>query len=450
MRLGDVAKVTDSVEDRNSSGYHNDRPSVLLMVSRQPGANIVATIDAINAELRSLRALLPGDADLAVVMDRSPAIRATLRESQHTLILSVALVVVVVFGFLGSVRGALITSVAIPVSIIGTFALMYLKGFSLNNLSLMALIVAAGLVVDDAIVVLENISRHIEAGMPPAKAAMKGAGEVGFTLLAMTLSLVTVFVSILFMGGLVERLFREFSLTLAAAMLVSLLISLTLTPSLCARWLKHQSVHTENRYQRLSRGWFDRLRAGYARTLGWVLGHSKGTLLVLLGIVALNLSLYYSIPKGFLPEQDTGQLQGFVRGFCARRRRILLPDHAAEDRNLPEAGDGRSGGARHRRHDRRTRGHGQRLDDGAPEAARRAQGLGPHRRGPVAPGDAAGAGRQSLAARGAGHRNAARIRRQFLRFFAAGQRSADPAQVGADRRPDARAIAGADRRRRAH
>ncbi len=325
VRLGDVATVTDSVEDRNSSGYHNNSPSVLLMVSRQPGANIVATIDAINEQLKSLRALLPADADLTVVMDRSPAIRATLRESQHTLLFAVGLVVVVVFGFLGSARGALITSVAIPVSLIGTFALMYLNGFSLNSLSLMALIVAAGLVVDDAIVVLENIQRHIEAGLPPAKAAMKGAGEVGFTLLAMTLSLVTVFVSILFMGGLVERLFREFSLTLAGAMLVSLLISLTLTPSLCARWLRHESVHTENRYQRLSRGGFDRLRAGYARTLGWVLGHPKGTLLVLLAIIALNVSLYYSIPKGFLPEQDTGQLQGFVRGDDGFSFQVMQP-----------------------------------------------------------------------------------------------------------------------------
>ena len=325
VRLGDVATVTDSVEDRKSSGYHNESTSVLLMVSRQPGANIVATIDAINQQLKSLRALLPADADLTVVMDRSPAIRATLRESQHTLVLSVVLVVVVVFGFLGSVRGAMITSVAIPVSIVGTFALMYLKGFSLNSLSLMALIVAAGLVVDDAIVVLENIQRHIEAGLPPAKAAMKGAGEVGFTLLAMTLSLVTVFVSILFMGGLVERLFREFSLTLAGAMLVSLLVSLTLTPSLCARWLKYESVHTENRYQRWSRGGFDRLRAGYARSLAWVLGHSKGTLLVLAGIIALNVSLYYSIPKGFLPEQDTGQLQGFIRGDDGFSFQVMQP-----------------------------------------------------------------------------------------------------------------------------
>ncbi|MBL9205266.1 MAG: efflux RND transporter permease subunit, partial [Opitutaceae bacterium] len=238
VRLRDVARVTDSVEDRYSSGFHNERPAVLLMISRQPGANIIATIDAIKAQLPALRALLPADADLAVVMDRSPGIRATLREAQTTLFISAVLVMLVVLLFLGSARAALIPSLAIPVSLIGTFGIMYLYGFSLNNLSLMALIVAAGLVVDDAIVVLENISRHIERGLSPFRAAMKGSAEVGFTLLAMNLSLVAVFVSILFMGGLVERLFREFSITLAAAMLVSLGVSLTLTPSLCARWLK--------------------------------------------------------------------------------------------------------------------------------------------------------------------------------------------------------------------
>jgi multidrug efflux pump len=325
VRLGDVAKVTDSVEDRHSSGFHNNRPAVLLMVSRQSGANIIATIDAINAHLPALRALVPADADLAVVMDRSPGIRATLHESQYTLLLAVGLVMLVVFLFLGSVRGALITSVAIPVSLIGTFAIMYLYGFSLNNLSLMALIVAAGLVVDDAIVVLENISRHIEAGLSPMAAAVKGAGEVGFTLLAMTLSLVTVFVSILFMGGLVERLFREFSITLAAAMMVSLLMSLTLTPSLCARWLGPMKAHAEGRLQRLSRGAFEALRTRYARTLRWVLQRTTLILLILAGVIALNISLYFSIPKGFLPEQDTGQLQGFTRGDDGFSFQIMQP-----------------------------------------------------------------------------------------------------------------------------
>ncbi|HVT73029.1 MAG TPA: efflux RND transporter permease subunit [Lacunisphaera sp.] len=314
VRLGDVAIVTDSVEDRNSSGFHNHEASVLLQVSRQPGANIIATINAINAELPAFRALVPADANLDVVMDRSPAIRATLAASQHTLVFAAFLVMLVVFLFLGSVRGAVITSVAIPVSLIGTFAIMYVADFSLNSLSLMALIVAAGLVVDDAIVVLENISRHIEAGLPPMQAALRGAGEVGFTLLAMTLSLVTVFVSILFMGGLVEQLFREFSLTLAAAMLVSLGLSLTLTPSLCARWLGPGHERAPGSFQRATRRFFEALRRRYAGSLEWVLQHTTLTLLILAGVIALNVSLYVSIPKGFLPDQDTGQLQGFVRG----------------------------------------------------------------------------------------------------------------------------------------
>lgn len=342
VRLGDVAKVTDSVEDRYSRGFHNDRPAVLLMISRQPGANIIATIDAINARLPALRALIPTDADLAVVMDRSPGIRATLRESEHTLILSAGLVMLVVFLFLGSARAALIPSLAIPVSLIGTFAVMYLYGFSLNNLSLMALIVAAGLVVDDAIVVLENISRHIERGLSPYRAAMLGSAEVGFTLLAMNLSLVAVFISILFMGGLVERLFREFSITLAAAILLSLAVSLTLTPSLCARWLVKKDARPAGPFRRATDRAFARVRAAYAASLSWVLRHATLTLIVLAGTVALNVSLYIRIPKGFLPQQDTGQLGGFARGDDAFSyqvmqpkieiyRRLILADPAVQD-----------------------------------------------------------------------------------------------------------------------
>lgn len=342
VRLSDVATVTDSVENRYSSGFHNDRPAVLLMIRRQPGANIIATIDAINAQLPALRALVPADAELSQVMDRSPGIRATLREARFTLLMSAGLVMLVVLGFLGSARAALIPSLAIPVSLIGTFAIMYLQGFSLNNLSLMALIVAAGLVVDDAIVVLENISRHIERGYSPLRAALRGASEVGFTLLAMNLSLVTVFISILFMGGLVERLFREFSITLAAAMLVSLAVSLTLTPSLCSRWLKAR-VHVEPRgLRRVSEQSFEAVRRIYARSLGWVLRHPTLMLLIFIGTVALNVSLYVSIPKGFLPEQDTGQLNGFVRGddgasFQSMQpkielyRRLALADPAVAD-----------------------------------------------------------------------------------------------------------------------
>ena len=325
VRLGDVATITDSIEDRYSSGFHNSRPAVTLLISRQPGANIFATIDAINAQLPALRALVPVDAGLDVVMDRSPGIRGTLRESQKTLAIASGLVMLVVFLFLGSARAALIPCLAIPVSLIGTLAIMYLYGFSLNNLSLMALIVAAGLVVDDAIVVLENISRHIERGLSPFRAALKGSSEVGFTLLAMNLSLVAVFVSILFMGGLVEKLFREFSITLAAAMLVSLVVSLTLTPSLCARILVRHGSQPIGGFRRRTEAAFGALKQGYARTLAWVLEHATLTLIILLGTIALNVSLYISIPKGFLPQQDTGTLQGFVRGDDALSFQVMQP-----------------------------------------------------------------------------------------------------------------------------
>ena len=342
VRLGDVAKVTDSIENRFSMGFHNDRPAVLLEVSRQPGANIIATIDAITAQLPQLRALLPEDSDLAVVMDRSPGIRATLFESQKTLILAAGLVMLVVFLFLGSARAALIPCLAIPVSVIGTFGIMYLYGFSLNNLSLMALIVAAGLVVDDAIVVLENITRHIERGLGPFRAAMRGSGEVGFTLLAMNLSIMAVFISILFMGGLVERLFREFSITLVAAMAVSLVISLTLTPTLCARWLTRKEEGPPSWFRRKTEAAYEKVRWFYSLTLDWVLRHAVLTLIVLIGTIGLNISLYIKTPKGFLPTQDTGQLGGFVRGDGALSyqlmepkieefRRYLLKDPAVQD-----------------------------------------------------------------------------------------------------------------------
>ncbi len=325
VRLGDVAKVTDSVEDRYSSGFHNDRPAVLLQISRQPGANIIATIDAINEQLPALRALVPADSDLAVVMDRSPGIRATLHESQRTLVIAAGLVMLVVYLFLGSARAALIPCLAIPVALIGTFGVMYLYGFSLNNLSLMALIVAAGLVVDDAIVVLENISRHIERGLSPFRAAMRGSSEVGFTLLAMTLSLVAVFVSILFMGGLVERLFREFSITLAAAMLVSLAVSLTLTPSLCARLLARKAHAPTGWLHRRTDRAFAAVKGIYARSLSWVLAHATLMLIILAGTIALNVAMYITIPKGFLPSQDTGQLMGFARGDDGFSYQVMQP-----------------------------------------------------------------------------------------------------------------------------
>lgn len=324
VRLRDVARVYDGVEDRYNAGYFNDEPAVLLVVSRQPQANIIDTVDGVLAQLPALRAFLPAGVSLDVASDRSPTIRATLREAQHTLLLAVALVVLVVLLFLANPRAAAIPVTAVPVALVGSCAVMYLWGFSLNNLSLMALIVATGLVVDDAIVVLENIARHVEHGLPPLAAALKGAQEVGFTLLSMNLSLVAVFVSILFMGGIVERLFREFSITLVAAILISLLVSLTLTPMLCARWLTGRALQP-GRMQRVSDAVFGWLRRGYGRTLDWSLGHAPVVLMIFLGLAALNVHLYVKAPKSFLPDQDTGQLGGFIRGDDGMSFQIMQP-----------------------------------------------------------------------------------------------------------------------------
>ena len=314
LRLKDVAKVTDSVEDRYNSGFFNDDAAVLLVINRQAGANIIETVNEIKAQLPALQAVLPASVKLNLAMDRSPVIKATLHEAEMTLLIAVALVVLVVFLFLGNFRASLIPTLAVPVSLVGTFAVMYLYGFSLNNLSLMALILATGLVVDDAIVVLENISRHIDEGVPPMQAAYRGAEEVGFTLLSMNVSLVAVFLSILFMGGIVESLFREFSITLAASIVVSLVVSLTLTPMLCARWLKPHVPGQENRLQRWSQRINERMVRGYATSLDWVLRHRRLTLLSLLVTIGVNVALYVVVPKTFMPQQDTGQLIGFVRG----------------------------------------------------------------------------------------------------------------------------------------
>ena len=325
LRLSHVAKVKDSVEDRYNSGFFNNDAAVLLVVNRQAGANIIETVNAIKAQLPALQAVLPASVQLNVAMDRSPVIKATLHEAEMTLLIAVALVILVVFLFLGNFRASLIPTLAVPVSLVGTFAIMYLYGFSLNNLSLMALILATGLVVDDAIVVLENISRHIDAGIAPIKAAYLGAKEVGFTLLSMNVSLVAVFLSILFMGGIVESLFREFSITLAASIVVSLVVSLTLTPMLCARWLKPHVPGTENAMQRWSIRLNERMVRGYARSLDWVLRHKRLTLFSLLLTIGVNVALYVVVPKTFMPQQDTGQLIGFVRGDDGLSFSVMQP-----------------------------------------------------------------------------------------------------------------------------
>lgn len=325
LRLKDVAKVSNGVEDRYNSGFFNDDAAVLLVINRQAGANIIETVNEIKAQLPALQAVLPASVKLNLAMDRSPVIKATLHEAEMTLLIAVALVILVVFLFLGNFRASLIPSLAVPVSLVGTFAVMYLYGFSLNNLSLMALILATGLVVDDAIVVLENISRHIDAGIKPMKAAYLGAQEVGFTLLSMNVSLVAVFLSILFMGGIIESLFREFSITLAAAIVVSLVVSLTLTPMLCARWLKPHTPGQENRLQRWSQGANEWMVAKYATSLDWVLRHRRLTLLSLFVTVGVNIALYVVVPKNFLPQQDTGQLIGFVRGDDGLSFSVMQP-----------------------------------------------------------------------------------------------------------------------------
>ncbi|MDF2642261.1 MAG: acriflavin resistance protein [Pseudomonas sp.] len=324
LRLQDVAKVSDAVENRYNSGFFNDRSAVLLVINRQAGANIIETVAQIKEQLPALQAVLPASVKLDLAMDRSPVITATLHEAEMTLLIAVVLVVMVVFLFLGNLRASLIPTLAVPVSLVGTFAIMYLCGFSLNNLSLMALILATGLVVDDAIVVLENISRHIDEGLDPLTAAYRGSKEVGFTLLSMNVSLVAVFISILFMGGLVESLFREFSITLSVAIIVSLVVSLTLTPMLCARWLKPYTGE-QNAFQRWSERTNERMVAGYDRSLGWVLRHPRLTLISLLITIVVNIALYVVVPKTFLPQQDTGQLMGFVRGDDGLSFKVMQP-----------------------------------------------------------------------------------------------------------------------------
>jgi len=325
LRLKDVAKITDGVEDRYNSGFFNNDSAVLLVINRQSGANIIETVRQIKAQLPALQAVLPSSVKLSLAMDRSPVITATLHEAEMTLLIAVGLVILVVYLFLGNFRASLIPTLAVPVSLVGTFAVMYLYGFSLNNFSLMALILATGLVVDDAIVVLENISRHIDEGVPPMKAAYLGAQEVGFTLLSMNVSLVAVFLSILFMGGIVTNLFREFSITLSAAIIVSLIVSLTLTPMLCARWLKPHVKERQTGLQRWSQKVNDRMVAGYATSLDWVLRHRRLTLLSLLVTVGVNIALYVVVPKTFMPQQDTGQLIGFVRGDDGLSFSVMQP-----------------------------------------------------------------------------------------------------------------------------
>ncbi|ALL69787.1 Cobalt-zinc-cadmium resistance protein CzcA (plasmid) [Paraburkholderia caribensis MBA4] len=324
VRLSDVAQVVDSVEDlRNLGLAGNNQPAVLVMLYRQPGANIISTVDGIRASVAQLKPALPADVDILEASDRSTTIRASLHDTETTLLIAVALVILVVFFFLGSARAALIPGAAVPVSIVGTFAVMYLLGYSIDNLSLMALTVATGFVVDDAIVVLENIARHLEAGKSRMQAALLGAREVGFTVLSISISLIAVFIPILLMGGIIGRLFREFAVTLSVAILVSLAVSLTTTPMMCSRLLASPKRHNNSnggnasRMQRLAHlltGPLQCMREGYARTLDWSLRHPLLMMSLLLVTIALNVFLYIAIPKGFFPQEDTGRLIGGIQG----------------------------------------------------------------------------------------------------------------------------------------
>ncbi|WP_046166604.1 multidrug efflux RND transporter permease subunit [Chromobacterium vaccinii] len=314
VRISDVAEVKDSVVDLRNAGMLGKQPAVMLILFRQPGANIIETVDRVKAMLPQLQASIPSAIKINQVMDRTPTIRASLSEVERSLAISIALVILVVFMFLRNGRATAIPAITVPVSLVGTFAVMYMAGFSLNNLSLMALTIATGFVVDDTIVVLENISRHIEDGMKPFQAALQGAREVGFTVLSMSISLIAVFIPILLMGGIIGRLFREFAVTLSVAIMVSLVVSLTTTPMLCARWLKVHDAHKEpGKLFRWSERMFDAMLDGYRRSLSWALRHSRLMMAILGATIALNVFLYVVIAKGFFPQQDTGRLTGMIR-----------------------------------------------------------------------------------------------------------------------------------------
>jgi multidrug efflux pump len=325
IRLSDIANVQDSVENLRSAGLANGKPCALVIIFRQPGANIIETVDSVRTALPQLKASIPSAIDLTVVMDQTTTIRASVRDVERTLIISIGLVIMVVFVFLRNPRATIIPAVVVPISLIGTFGVMYLCHYSLDNLSLMALTISTGFVVDDAIVVIENVTRHLEQGMRPLQAALLGAKEIGFTVLSISISLVAVFTPLLLMGGIVGRLFREFAVTLSVAILVSLVVSLTTTPMMCSRLLKHGEEH--GRVYRVSERFFAWILSLYERSLTWVLRHPAPMLLLLLITIAVNVYLLMIVPKGFFPQQDTGRLAGGIQGaqdssFTAMKQRM--------------------------------------------------------------------------------------------------------------------------------
>jgi multidrug efflux pump len=341
VRLSDVADAVDDTEDVNQAAWMNDTPAVIVNIQRQPGANVIHVIDSIKQLLPRLQGTLPPSVKVSILTDRTTSIRASVRDVEYELMLAVFLVVLVIFLFLRNLPATTIPSVAVPLSLVGTFGVMYLLGFSLNNLSLMALTISTGFVVDDAIVMIENVSRYVEQGETPLDAALKGAKQIGFTILSLTVSLIAVLIPLLFMGDVVGRLFREFAVTLGVTILISAIVSLTLTPMMCARILKHVPEEQQGRIFRASQRFFDRVIAGYEKTLKWVLRHQTATLIVAAGTLVLTVLLYIAVPKGFFPVQDTGFIQGISQApqsisFAAmaeRQRalaRVILRDPAVE------------------------------------------------------------------------------------------------------------------------
>ncbi len=342
VRLADLGNVIDSVEDTRNDGLDNGKPTVIMAVSRQPGANIIDTVDRVLAVLPQLQASIPPSVHLTVAQDRTTTIRASVHDVEITLLISLVLVVLVVFVFLRNIWATVIPGIVVPVSLLGTFGVMYLMGYTLDNLSLMALTISTGFVVDDAIVVIENISRYLEEGLTPMNAALQGAKEIGFTVLSMSTSLVAVFIPILLMGGIVGRLFREFAVTLTVAIVISLLVSLTTTPMMCAKFLRSQRGTRHNSLYRLSERGFETIHRGYAKTLAMVLRHPQLTLIITIVTVAINIYLYIIVPKGFFPQQDTGIIGGAIIAdqdisFAAMRQKmhqlvqIVQTDHAVQD-----------------------------------------------------------------------------------------------------------------------
>ena len=310
VRLTDVADVKDDAENIRLAAWHNSTPAVIVNVQRQPGANVIEVVDRIKKIIPQLKTSLPGSVDVLLLSDRTTTIRASVNDVQFELILAVVLVVMVIFLFLRNLSATIIPSVAVPLSLVGTFGAMYFFGFSINNLTLMALTISTGFVVDDAIVVIENISRYIEQGLSPLEAALKGSAQIGFTIISLTFSLIAVLIPLLFMGDVVGRLFREFAITLAVAILISAVVSLTLTPMMCSKLLKHIPEEKQNRFYHSSGQFYERVIARYGEMLTWVLNHQKGTLAVAVGTLVLTVILYIVIPKGFFPVQDTGMILG--------------------------------------------------------------------------------------------------------------------------------------------